>query len=202
MISFCTGHVEDFCSRHANSLLYPDLTLSALLQQSATGVCGGIQAVHVPFWFHCIQDTKRRSHLVCTGTGILNTVISCSARVSLPWSERITMYPECQTSRCSTVNPSGCLKCSLRRSLIQSLSAGSTFPLIPGLGTLGLDGCLAEMHEMRGRGAKTRQHLTENPDALSCSGRNKCVFPVTSQCYCWKDPNLAGGPLLGGELLS
>lgn len=58
MISFCTGHVEDSCSRHANSLLYPDLTHSTLLQPPATSVRGGIQSVHIPFWFHCIPDAK------------------------------------------------------------------------------------------------------------------------------------------------
>lgn len=72
-----------------------------------------------------------------------------------------------------------------------------------GIRTLGLGGCLGEMHERRGRGAKMRQHLTESPDALSCSGRNHCVFPVTSsyQSYSWEVPNLAVGPFLGAELL-
>lgn len=89
------------------------------------------------------------------------------------------MYPKCQTSGCSTVNPTECIKCSLRRSLIQTLSAGSTFPLIPGFGKLGLHGCLGDMHERRGRGAKTRQHLTENPDPLICSSSSQVVFLIT-----------------------
>lgn len=184
MTSYCTGHVEDFCSQHANSLVYPAGTHSA-----GTIGHGGGGGTFRPCTSRSDFTASRtlkstQSHLVCTGTGILKTVISWSAPASLPWSERINMYPECQTSCCSTVNPSGCLKCSLRRSLIQPLSAGSTFPLTAELGKLGFDGCLGEMHERRGRGAKMRQHLTENPDALIFWGSSQGVFPVTSQCCC------------------
>lgn len=125
-----------------------------------------------------------QDHRVSTDAGILKTVVSCSAHVSLPWCERISMCAGGQTSCCSAVNHSGCLKCSLRRSLIQSLSAGSTFSLIPGLDKLGVDGCLWGRHESRRRGAERRQHLTENSDALLCSGRNPGVFPVSPQCCC------------------
>lgn len=49
MISYCTGHIEDFYSRHANSLLHPGLTRSTLLQWSAIGMCrADIQSVHIP----------------------------------------------------------------------------------------------------------------------------------------------------------
>lgn len=93
---------------------------------------------------------------------------------SLLWCKRIRMCAECQTSCCSAVNHSGCFKCSLRRSPIQALSAGSTFPLTPGLDKLGLDGCLWARHESRGRGATRRQHLRTQMHFFALAGAKVC----------------------------
>lgn len=93
------------------------------------------------------------------------------------------MYPECQTSCCSTVNASGCLKYSLRRSLIQSLSAGRKL-LIPGLGKMALSRCLGEMHERRDRGVKMQQHPINHSDTLIFPGSSKDIFLVATQSCC------------------